>query len=389
MRFAERVASIGCSSRIIEQKHGGICGVSSRVGLWHTRPVLSSVARLLALTAVCLACATSLARAQLIESPLDSEEASEEGLPFRGSTFGFSQSISGNSFFKSSQLSYNPSYDWGFALNLVWHFDRTFQLALNQELEVELTDSDTTASRQQVMLSDTMLTFDARLLNERVNPEFRWTVHGSSTLIAPTSLASQAATLVLGTRFGVAAAFTFPKALGGLTLSPSITYLHRWLQKNVPQVEQDFPCNAGAESRVLCTQTGGLTNTRLSLTARLGLEVALTEKWGLSAGYSHSWRRGADLADWTELRTADGAPVVLRDGDRNHWRNRSTIDLGVSYMVIPWLGLGLGLSNTFSELGPDGELRPPLKLADTAIGLDVLVMLDEVYLATQPSSSAD
>ena len=342
--------------------------------------MLSSVARLLAVTAVCLACATSLARAQLVESPLDSEEAEEEGLPFRGSSFGFSQSISGNSFFKSSQLSYNPTYDWGFALDLVWHFNRTYQLALNQEMEVELTDSDSTTGRQQVLLSDTMLTFDARVLNQKLSPEFSWTVHTSGTLIAPTSLASQAATMVLGTRLGVGVAFSFPKVLGGLAISPSLTYLHRWLQQNVAVVDEEYPCNAGSESFELCTQTGGPTNTRLSFTAKLGFELALTDKWGLSASYAHAWRRGAGLADYTYV-SEDGAEVALLD-DETHWRNRSTITLGISYYVLPWLSLGLSGSNVFTQLGPDGELRPPLKLADSTIGLDLTLLLDEIYLAT-------
>ena len=363
--------------------------MSRRVGLWHTRPVLSSAARIhafAAFTAVCLASAPNLARAQVIDSPLDSEEAEEEGLPFRGSSFDFSQSITGNSFFKDTQLSFNPTYSWGFGLDLYWHFNKIFQVGLNQELEVELTDSDSTTLQREPLLSDTAVTFAARILRQKVNPEFNWTLNGSGTLRAPTSLASQAATMVLGTGLSLTGSASLPKVMSGLGFNASLGYLHRWLTSNVTQVEADYPCNAGAASRTFCSQTGGATVTRNSLTLGLGADLALNDKWGVSLAYSHVFRRGADLADFTYV-SSDGARVVLADGTDRHWRNRNTIDISVSYNVLPWLGLGAGVSNVFNERGPDSELRAPFQPADTTFGLNVTLKLDELYLMTHDTGS--
>ncbi len=358
--------------------------------LWHTRPVLSSCRLVLVLGAMCLVCGAMpcVSRAQLVESPLDSAEAEEEGIPFRGSTFSFLQSLSGNSFFKDTQLSYNPEYSWGFALNLIWHFDRTFQLALNQELEVELTDSDTTTLQREPLLSDTALTFDARLFREKLGPEFDWTMHTSVTVGAPTSLASQAASLVLATQLAAAAAFSFPKVLRGLGVTVTAAYGHRFLSSNVVQAEEEYPCNAGPQSRQLCSTLGGSTNRRNSISAGLNFALALTDQWGMTLGYTHAWRRGADLADYTYVSDT-GSRERLADGSARHWRNRNTIDIGLVYDVLPWLGLGLSASNLFEERGPDSELRAPFRPADTAIGLDVLVRLDEVYLATSSPGPGD
>lgn len=363
--------------------------MSSAVGLWHTPTVLSSTARTLAFSALCLVCASSLARAQVIDSPLDSEEAEEEGLPFRGSTFGFVQSLSGNSFFKDTQLSFNPAYSWGFSLDLYWHFNSIFQVGLNQELEVELTDSDTTTLQREPLLADTAVTFTARMLRGKHGSDLKWLVNGTGTLLAPTSLASQAATMVLGTKVGATGSLTLTKVMSGLGFNASVGYLHRWMTQNVAQVEESYPCNAGSTSRALCSQTGGTTNTRYSVTLGVGADLALNDKWGVSLAYSHVFRRAADLADDDTLRTIDGTRILLSDGTNKHWRNRNTLDIGVSYAVLPWLGLGASVSNLFEERGPDGELRPPFKPADTSFGLDVTLKLDELYLATHDTGASE
>ena len=340
--------------------------------------------------AVCLIAGVNAASAQVVDSPLDSEEAKEEGLPFRGSSFSFVQSVAGNSFFKDTQLSFNPYYNLAFDLTLVWHFNRRFQVILNQAMQVEITDSDTTRLTREPLLSDTAGTFDALVVKQKVNAEFQWQLHTSATLSAPTSLASQAATLVLGTRLGATGTISLPKVLEGLGLNLNVAYLHRFLRSNVVEVASPYPCAAGPTSREFCSALGGKTNTRLGFTATLSGELALTDKWGVSASYMHSWRRGADLADYTFM-SDDGAREVLTEGSRLHWRNVSTIDIGVSYFVINWLGLGLNASNQFQELGPDSELRPPLKLADTYIGLSALLRLDELYLTASggPKSEED
>lgn len=328
------------------------------------------------------------ASAQVVDSPLDSEEAKEEGLPFRGSSFSFTQSVAGNSFFRDTQLSFNPYYNMAFDLTLVWHFNRVFQVILDQAMQVELTDSDTTRLVREPLFSDTTGTFDALVAKQKVSAQFQWQVHTSATLSAPTSLASQAATLVLGTRLGATGTISLPKVLDGLGINLNVNYVHRFLRSNVVEVATPYPCAAGSTSLEFCGALGSRTNARLGFTATLSSELALNDKWGISASYMHSWRRGADLADYTFI-SDDGARVALPDGSRQHWRNVSTIDIGVSYFVINWLGLGLNATNIFQERGPDSELRPPLKLADTFIGLNATLRLDELYLTASGGPKND
>jgi hypothetical protein len=353
--------------------------------------VSSYVARALTLgvTFVCLAGAANVAQAQLIESPLDSEEAKDEGLPFRGSSFAFYQSLTGNSFMKSSQLTYNPTYAWAFDLSLLWHFNRRFQIILDQALNVEITDSDLTLNRREPRLTDTTATFGALLLKQKVNEDAHFILNGSLGLNAPTSLASQAATLILGTRVGLTSTLSLPKVLQGLGLNLSLGYLHRFLQQNVVAVSNaGYPCNSGPTSRELCSALGSQTNARLAFTGSLSGELALTEKWGLSASYTHSWRRGADLADYTYV-ASDGAREPLANGSLRHWRNLNTIDVTVTYFATGWLGLAASATNIFSERGPDSAIRTPFRPMDTYFGLDVTLRLDELYLTANPPSKEE
>lgn len=331
----------------------------------------------------------NVAKAQLIESPLDSEEAKEEGLPFRGSSFGFYQTLTGNSFGKGTQLSYNPTYAWTFDLTLLWHFNRRFQIIVNQALAVELTDSDLTLYKREPRFTDTSATFGALLLKTKVNADSQFILNGSVGLFAPTSLASQAATMTLGTRVGLTSTLSLPKVLQGLGLNLGLGYQHRFLRQNVVAVDDGgFPCAVGSSSREFCSALGGPTNTRFALTGAIGGDLAITEKWGLSVGWTHSWRRGADLADYT-VTTSDGTSLMLADGSNLHWRNINTIDVTVTYFLTGWLGLGASVTNLFAERGPDSAIRPPFRPMDTYFGLNVNLRLDELYLTVNPPAKED
>jgi hypothetical protein len=343
--------------------------------------VLSSVVRVaisLLIMQLGLFAMASSADAQL-ESPLDSDDKGLEKLPFRNSSFSFGQSLSSNSFFRNTQQSYNPSYVWGFSLYLAWHFDDQTSIALEQGLEAELTDSDTTRERQRPLLSDTRVIFDRELYQRKLSDTASWALHGAVDLYAPTSLASQAATLLFGARLGVAAGLSLPKVLDGMAFDASVSYLHRFLRSNMVEAAEPYPCFAGGESRDLCTQLGGTSNTRNSIRIGVGSQLALSDKWGVFASLSHVWRRGADLAD-SEFISDTGGVQALRAGDVSHWRNSNVIELGVTYAVLSWLGLGFNVSNDFAERGPAGDIREPFRLNETYLGFDADLKLDQIYL---------
>ncbi|HEY2734064.1 MAG TPA: hypothetical protein VGI70_08765, partial [Polyangiales bacterium] len=100
--------------------------------------------RVLALCA--LLSALSTVSSVAAQSPLlNSEEEQDTSLPFRGSTFSIGQTLSANAF--TRQQSFNPQYVWGFGLALRWYLNQKFSFGLNQGLQIELTDSDTTIRR--------------------------------------------------------------------------------------------------------------------------------------------------------------------------------------------------------------------------------------------------
>jgi hypothetical protein len=255
-------------------------------------------------------------------------------------------------------------------------------------MALELTDSDTSTENQQLLLADTFATLDAKVLEQKVSSTFEWTLHTSGSLSAPTSLASQAATMVLGTRVGVAAGGTFPKVLDGLGLNLTLGYMHKFMTSNVPQADTAYPCTAGTAAMSMCSQMGGSTNTRNAITLGTGADLALTDKWGMSLNFSYAWKRGADLADWTG-ESADHTPIALPDESVTHWRNAATIDFSVGYLLVPWLGLGLSFTNTFKERAIDSELRPPFEMVDTYFGLNTTLRLDEIYLAASGKGASD
>lgn len=323
--------------------------------------------------------AASGVRAQDKDSVLKPSDAKLDALPFRGSSFSFGQSLSANTLSRGSQLSYNPAYAWDFSVYLNWQIDDKTQLALAQDLSIEWTDADDTYGSQRWYLNDTMLSLGRDLYRDDINSEMSWDLHGGGALLAPTSLASQAQTMILGVRVNTAAGFILPKVVNGLRFGGILSYLHKFTSSNVLIVDEPYPCFSGSGD--LCSQSGGATVARDSIRAQVIVELSVSEKWGFALSGHHTWRRGADLAD-TDLETATGEPIELNDGDFNHWRGTWFFDLGVSYNALSWLGLGFGLSNEFSELGPDGDQRDPLHSTDMLFHLDVSLRLDEIYLVS-------
>lgn len=319
-------------------------------------------------------------QAQDKDSVLDPVDAKRLALPFRGSSFSFGQTLSQNTLSRNSQLSYDPTYAWGFSLYLNWQIDKKTQLALAQDLSIELTDADESYGSQRWYLDDTMLAFGRDLYRGEINSAMSWDLHGGGALFAPTSLASQAQTMILGVRVNAAAGFSLAKVLSGMRFGVIVSYMHRFTSSNVLLVDEPYPCySSGGIEDDLCSQSAGPTVTRNTVRARLNVELAVSEQWGFALSAHRTWRRGADLSD-ADLETATGEPIELSGGDLNHWRGSTYLDVGVSYSPVAWLGLGFGLSNEFSELGPDGDQRDPLRSTDMMFHLDATFRLDEIYL---------
>jgi hypothetical protein len=350
--------------------------------LWHTRRVtLARVVALCALLSALASVSPALAQSPLLAA--DSEQDTD--VPFRGSYFSFLQTLTANSFSKSTQLSYDPQYLWGFSLALRWYLSPSYSVGIKQGLQLELTDSNTSAHPQQPLLTDTNVGFDARVVKWDFADKQTFTVHGQAILWAPTSLASQAATMTLGTQATVAGVFTFQDWLAGVGLGFEVDYLHRFLRSNTVHTDTPYPCRAGESSSGLCTAFGGVTNTTDVISVAVLSDVSLTTRFALHFIGEYDWYKAAGLAGAT-LTTSSGLVIELPDESLSHWRNTRYLELGASYDVFSWMTLALAVTNLFSERSADARIRAPLIPADTAFGLRVLMTLDQLYLAIRGPS---
>jgi hypothetical protein len=311
-----------------------------------------------------------------------SDEVTDDGehneLPWRGSRLVFGQTINPNAFGRAAQLSYDPRYALTLDLELQWHFSPTLFASIDQGLQVELTDSDSTVERQQLLLTDTSLALDSLLWEQSLTPDRHLVITAGAQLLAPTSLASQAATVVLGTRARTGLALVVDDAFSGLTVHAGAGYLHRFVRSDTAEPDAPYPCVLASRTVGACTHLGGFPNatdvvvTSLVGQASFGRDVTLDLAFAL--GFSKAPELVAARVDTL------GGEVVVADQSATHWRMTRSIALALSYTFTDWLDLTFGVANSFSERGVDGELREPFNPVDMLFGLDLTLALDRIYL---------
>jgi len=333
--------------------------------------------------ALAIAALPSSAHAQQRTGQLTVPELEDESssLPWRGTSFTFSQSLNAAALSQSAQLSYDPTYSWAFILEPRWYFNKTTYVSIDQRLLLELTDSDTTLHRQRALLSDTVLALDTRLLEGKYPRFGSLAVIGGEALVAPTSLSSQASTMVVGARLRAGAQLDFKHVLKGLSVALQGRYLHRFLRDNVLQVEAPYPCLTGGLAAQSCDALDSTTNVENALSSILSGALAVTDQLTIELLVWFTWSRGSNLADASVI-TQSGLPVDLPDDSTTHWRNDRYIVLGADWNINDWLQLGLSVIDYFSERNPDGSLRSPGKPIDLLIGLSTSISFDKLYLAT-------
>jgi hypothetical protein len=128
-----------------------------------------------------------------------------------------------------------------------------------------------------------------------------------------------------------------------------------------------------------CTHLGGATTTRDVFKFDVHGELQPVDKLVLSASFSLGWNLAHGLAA-ADVPISTGS-VHLEDGSTTHWRNTREIAIGVGYNFTDWFSAEANAVNGFSERGPDGELRGPFHAVDIALGLNLVLNIDQLYLA--------
>lgn len=309
------------------------------------------------------------------------EEAEKPWLPWMAA-FSWSQGYTAAGFFKRSNQTHNPTYAWSFLLTAGYNFDKDTALSANQYSVIELTDSETTNTRQELVLYDTTLDLSHKFVTYHVDPDQDLALTGGGGLVLPTSKTSRAASLILGTRARVAATYSWKRVLHGLDVGPSFSYQRRWNGSNTVAAAGPFPCAlTGRGASQDCGYLGSLSTSRDVFLLGLDGNVQLTEHWVAGVSLTFWWVLARGFDPVTE--STSSGPVVVGDMSTTHSRNSRWLLFSLGYKITDWFTATARVNNIFSERGMAGQLRGPLNPLDTVVGLELAVSFDQLYLSTR------
>lgn len=345
---------------------------------------------------------TGVARAQPSANVNLAEEVEDESssLPWRGTSLTLSQSLNVNTFDRAAQLSYDPTYAWAFILEPHWYLTKKTHLNIDQRAYFEWTDSDSTLYAQRFMLSDTIFGIDTELYSTTLPKLGDMALTGGAHLIAPTSIASRAASMTIGARLRAGAVWNFKHVMDGLSLALQGRYSHRFSRHNTIELDEPSPCVSGGPSSADCQAAvdkafsavssnasrmyylgDAASNLQDAISAIVSGSLQLNQAFSLELLVWLTWARGAGLKS-VNITTLSQQVVELPDRSATHWRNDRYLVLGGSWKANDWLDIGLSLIDYFPEKGPDGRNRGLFNPLDLMLGLSTSVAFDHLYLAT-------
>jgi len=311
------------------------------------------------------------------------EEEEEEENPWApwSAIFGWTQYYTAAGLSQRAYLTFDPTYSWNFFLAAGYNFSKQTSLSLTQLATVELTDSDTTAKRQQFLLYDTYLDASHKI-PIKIDKKHGYVLSGLAGVLLPTSKASQAANMVLGARARLGAGYTTSTVLHGLDAAASVGYMRRFATSATLQAESRFPCNvAGTDGSQQCAFLGGLTSSRDITLLGIDGTLHMSDKWSAGVSMTFWWALGRGLTAY-DVPVATSSMVAI-DSSATHWRNSRWLLLFATYQFNEWLSATARVTDIFAERGPNGHLRAPFDPLDTLLGLELDISFDQLYLATR------
>jgi hypothetical protein len=324
--------------------------------------------------------------------PAEVEEDDESSLPWMAS-LSWSHAYNTAGLSRSAYQTFNPQYAWSFNAMLGYRFDDRTSIALSQGLAIELTDSDTTNTRQEPWLLDTAIDGERELIEHELDADHTLGATGSLGILLPTSKPSRAATMLFAGRAKLGGEYTADDVVHGLSAGVSFSYTHRFLRSNVLETESSYACVEGdlQDTTRSCSHLGSLTNTRDLFVLGVEGSLGLTEELTLGAQVSFGWNLGGSLND-QELAIDGSRDGVVRVGDDSltHWRNSRVIGLSLEYEFTDWFTGATLFTNSFAERSVvDGQYRGPFNAQDMVLGLELTVSFDELYEVTRGHAASD
>ncbi|MBX3272694.1 MAG: hypothetical protein KF729_20705 [Sandaracinaceae bacterium] len=329
------------------------------------------------------------------EAPAAAEAApapADEPLPWRNSFFNYTNQVSTNSFWRGSQLSYNPTWEMLFSAVPRWYPGTGGFLRAIVGMRLEVTDDDSNALNREPLLNDILIDYvhpfslgDGYILM----PSLRVSI--------PTSRLSLAAQRYLQLGAQLTAIKIIPEA-GNLTLALLGRYAYWFAGSNVVQTDDPQPdrCPAGPQidtgagagiadpGLFTCGQFG--TGSSFAHTLLAGLSATATPIGAFSINLSAFLfiTHGYGLAPaYVDVATSE-EPLMIADGSPSHWQNFTFISVSVAYQFEPWLNMSLGIQNSglvAPVWDPSGNLYNPLFTPNTQVWLTATFTVDELWKA--------
>jgi hypothetical protein len=315
--------------------------------------------------------------------PAEVEEEPESTVPFIAS-LSWSQAYNAAGLVRSAYQTFNPQYAWTFNGKLGYRFDERTSVALSQALAIELTDSDTTNTRQEPWLLDTAIDGQRELVEYELDAEHTLGANGTLGVLLPTSPPSQASTMLFAGKVALGGRYSADDVLHGLGAGVKFSYMHRFLRSNVPEVDQSYPCYQAdlRDESQNCTHLGSSTNTRDLFVLGANADLGLTDELTLGVNVSFGWNRSAGLRD-EEIPIASGTVLPFGDDSLTRWRNSRVIGFSLEYAFTDWFSAATLLTNSFAERSADnGRYRAPFNGQDMVLGLELSVSFDQLYEGT-------
>jgi hypothetical protein len=333
-------------------------------------------------------------------APESAESARPEPLIWHDTTFLFQQRATTQTLGVGRDYqTADPFYDWSFYLRPRLYIYETDELALSFRAQGlithELTNSNTTTDRGEVLIEDTIVSFAPEL---KLVDAGEYSTHVSFALprvVLPTSKASRNVGKIaeVGVRALLEQAFPlregekiFPR--GKLDLR--VGYAYGFARSNVPEKD---------DLDQLRVDMGGhlVTNDQLggaALSDHSGLVRGLVGADILRDRIAFNLEAGVDIAhkyplDGDSTLTIDTGPVeVPVDEDAPRTGVTSFLDVNAEFRFGEDLfTLYVGYENINSQLGPDGQRRTMLWSPEAKFYLSAELRIDTSYsLMARPSS---
>lgn len=276
---------------------------------------------------------------------------------FRGSSFTYSNTVSLTSFDQGAEQTYNPYYDMLFTVApRYWFLPKTF-VSARLSIDKELTEPDDTTYVNETRLSDLNLGLGSILHAW----DFGLSTFASLGFQVPTSLASQARTLVLGSSANIA----LTQALGKIgSVNYSLSIGRSFFEYTTGEIESPL-IRTCSNSTVGCDPfvNTGVRNTPWRVVHNVSVNFFPTQWLFLSA--STAW-----IESYLYPSLSDDTVSLIPQEPSN---KRVAMSYGLELDLQPqsWLVIALMLNTFNPQLAPDSTYYRPFINRFTTAQLDL------------------